>query len=162
MGKYLVDGYRKIIGSESPDNLYLSWEVGFDFPEDIHEPIRVLAETYLHIRQDEIKSYFFWGVWEDEEETKPVEDAVYIFIAPYAGYMQIRFKKRYKKSDEFIDLDEVSYFPTPFELEPDQDTKYHLAQFRVGYDGTRSTIEERQKNPPVIVLPPCIRMGRGL
>lgn len=59
MGKYLVDGYRKIIGSESPDNLYLSWEVGFDFPEDIHEPIRVLAETYLHIRQDEIKSYFF-------------------------------------------------------------------------------------------------------
>lgn len=101
-------------------------------------------------------------MWEDEEETKPVEDAVYIFIAPYAGYMQIRFKKRYKKSDEFIDLDEVSYFPTPFELEPDQDTKYHLAQFRVGYDGTRSTIEERQKNPPVIVLPPCIRMGRGM
>lgn len=162
MGKYLVDRYRDIAGCETPDNLFLSWEAGFDFPEDMYEPIRILAETYLHIRQDEIRDYFFWGVWEDEEETKPAEDAVYIFIAPYAGYMQIRFKKKYKKSDEFIDLDEVSYFPTPFELEPDQDTKYGLAQFRVGYDGIKSTIEERQKNPLIIVLPPCIRMGRGM
>lgn len=159
MSKYLVDGYKEIIGCETPENLYLSWEAGFDFPEDMYEPIRILAETYLYERQDEIRNYFFWGKWEDEALTIPVEDRVDISIAPYSGYMHIVFKRHYKKGDEFIDLDEASSFPTPFEVD-DKNKKSNLAVFRVGYDGAKSTIEERQNNKSVYIFPPIVRVRK--
>lgn len=145
---------HKNYGVGTPDDLFYKWVDGFDFPDEMYEPIRILAEAWINDAQERIRDYFFWGEWEDEEETIPanVERKIRVLVSPYKGFISIVWSDRYKLNGEFFNGQTIEYFPSPFMLPKDKNKHGNEALFEIAYNGRMSTQEERNENRSLAVI----------
>ena len=162
--RYLPTGLFELheIMSDScvPDGFFYKWIDGFDFPEEMYEPIRFLVKTVLFEDVEKMRKYFFWGRWEDEAETIPAdaEEKIEVIISPYKGLIFINYRGSYSIDGKFFDRMDTSSFPSPFDLPEDESKHSNDARFEIAYTGERSTQEERTKHEKVMVITPVVQL----
>lgn len=161
--RYLPTGlfeFHELMNGSSavPKGFFYKWVGGFDFPEEMYEPIRILVETVLFEEAEKMRGYFFWGMWDDEAETIPanVEEKIEVIITPYKGLIFTCYRDHYKKDGKYIDRIDSSSFPSPFDLPEDESKHENEARFEIAYTGERSTQEERNKHKKVVVIDPMV------
>lgn len=142
-----------------PKNLSYKWISGFDFPEEVKEKIKILVEATLFENAELMREYFFWGAWQDTEETIPAKTAVEIMVKPYDGVILIKYMNEFEFSsygennDRFYGrVFSVEQFPT----QEDENKKLNEARFEVYYDGPQSTHKERSTHKKVVLLPTIV------